>query len=82
MAPNLPAIVRLGSPDHPASWLAIAKDGAVVPSRLAKAGDAMLHISSGETYDFEFQADARGEIPLQVENALNQSKVVGKIVVQ
>jgi manganese oxidase len=82
MAPNLPADVQLGSTEHPATWLAVAKDGADVPSRLAKAGDAVLHIASGETYDFEFQADARGEIPLQIENALNQSKIVGKIVVQ
>jgi manganese oxidase len=82
MAPNLPANVQLGSKEHPATWRAVAKDGASVPSRLAKREDAELHIASGETYDFEFQPDAPGEIPLQIENDVNQSKLVGKIVVQ
>lgn len=82
MAPNLPANVLLGSNEHPATWRAVAKDGAKIPSRLAKPGDALLHIASGETYDFEFQPDAPGEIPLQIENSVNQSKLVGKIVVE
>ncbi len=82
MAPNLPANVQLGSHEHPATWRALAKDGAAVPSRLAKPGDAVLHIASGETYDFEFQPDAPGEIPWQIENNVNQSKLVGKIVVR
>src|SRR5208282_2912080 len=82
MAPNLPANVQLGSKEHPATWLAVAKDGAKVPSRLAKPGDAVLHIASGETYDFEFQPEAPGEIPLQIENDDTKSKLVGKIVVQ
>jgi manganese oxidase len=82
MAPNLPANVQLGSKEHPATWLAVAKDGAKVPARLAKPEDAVLHIASGETYDFEFRPDAPGEIPLQIENMVNQSKLVGKIVVQ
>ena len=82
MAPNLGANVQLGSKERPASWRAVAKDGATVPSRLAQPGDAVLHIASGETYDFEFQPDAPGEIPLQVENNFNKSKLVGNIVVQ
>jgi FtsP/CotA-like multicopper oxidase with cupredoxin domain len=83
MAPNLAADVQFGGKEHPATWNAVAKDGANVPSRLAKPGDAVLHIASGEAYDFEFQPDAPGEIPLQVENYFNnKSKLVGKIVVQ
>jgi hypothetical protein len=82
MAPNLPANVQLGSKEHPATWREVAKDGAKVPSRLAKPEDAVLQIASGETYDFEFRPDASGEIPLQIENIVNQSKLVGKIVVQ
>ena len=82
MAPNLPANVQLGPKEHPATWLYLAKDGANVPSRLAKPEDAVLHIASGETYDFEFQPAAPGEIPLQIENGVNQSKLIGKIVVQ
>jgi FtsP/CotA-like multicopper oxidase with cupredoxin domain len=82
MAPNLPANFQLGSMEHPATWLYLAKDGANVPSRLAKPEDAVLHIASGETYDFEFQTAAPGEIPLQIENGVNQSQLIGKIVVQ
>lgn len=82
MAPNLPANLQLGSKEHPATWRAIAKDGAVLPARLVKTGDATLHIASGETYDFEFQPDTPGEIPLQVVNAVNGAKLVGKIIVQ
>ena len=82
MGPNLAADVQLGSKEHPATWRAVAKDGAEIPSRLAKPGDAVLHIASGETCDFEFQLDTPGEIPLQVENYFGKSKLVGKIVVQ
>jgi len=82
MAPNLMADVQLGSQEHPATWLAVGKDGAKVPSRLAKPGDAVLHIASGETYDFEFRPETPGEIPVQIENIVNQSKLVGKMVVQ
>jgi FtsP/CotA-like multicopper oxidase with cupredoxin domain len=82
MAPNLGANVLLGSQEHPATWRAIAKDGANVPQRLSKPQDALLHIVSGEAYDFEFQPDAAGEIPLQIENNLTKWKLVGKILVQ
>jgi FtsP/CotA-like multicopper oxidase with cupredoxin domain len=82
MAPNLTADMHLGSKEHPASWRAIAKDGADLPLRLAVAGDAFLHIVSGETYDFEMRADSAGEIPLQVENRLNKANISGKILVQ
>jgi len=83
MAPNLAADVQFGSKQHPATWRPVAKDGANVPSRLTKPTDAVLHIASGETYDFEFQPDAPGEIPLQIANSFNGSKkFVGTIVVQ
>ncbi len=83
MAPNLAADIQFGSKQHPARWRAVAKDEANVPSRLAKPEDAVLHIASGETYDFEFQPDTPGEIPLQIANEFNDSKkFVGKIVVQ
>ena len=82
MAPTLRANVLLGSAEHPATWRAVAKDGADLPSRLAKPQDAVLHIASGEAYDFEFQADEPGEIPLQIENTYNKAMLAGKIVVQ
>lgn len=82
MAPNFVADVRLGSKEHPARWRAVAKDGAALPARLAKTEDALLHIASGEAYDFEFKPEAAGEIPWQIENSFSESKLAGKIVVQ
>ena len=56
--------------------------GATLPVRLATLQDAVLHVVSGETYDFEFQPDAPGEIPLQIENTVGKAKLAGKMVVQ
>jgi FtsP/CotA-like multicopper oxidase with cupredoxin domain len=82
IAPNLTANVLLGSETHPVTWMPIAKDGAALPPRLQKKGDALLHIASGETYDFEFQPDATGEIPVEVENIFGHAKVVETLVVR
>ena len=82
MAPNLISIFRLGTQDHPMTWRALAKDGADVPARLAKPGDAVLNILSGETYDFEFRAETSGEIPLEIQNLVSQAKLVSHIVVR
>jgi FtsP/CotA-like multicopper oxidase with cupredoxin domain len=82
MAPNLPATFRLGSKEKPATWRALAKDGADLPARLAQSSDAVLHIASGETYDFEFRADSTGEIPLELENMVGKAKLVSAIVVR
>jgi FtsP/CotA-like multicopper oxidase with cupredoxin domain len=77
MAPNLGANVQFGSQEHPVTWRAVAKDGATLPSRLAKSQDAILHIVSGEAYDFEFQPNTSGEIPWQIENNLTKGMLVG-----
>jgi len=82
MAPNFVADVQLGSNEHPGRWRALGKDGARLPVATGESGDALLHIASGETYDFEFRPDTPGEIPWQIENSINKSKLVGKIVVQ
>jgi manganese oxidase len=82
IAPNLVADFQIGTKERPATWRAVAKDGATLPPRLAKTGDAILHIASGETYDFEFQSDVPGATPLQAENSFNQAKLLGKIIVQ
>ncbi len=82
MAPNLEADFSIGSTQHPVTWHAIAKDGAMLPARLATAQDASLHIASGEAYDFEFQPEAAGEIPLEIVNTVTNGKVMGKVVVE
>lgn len=48
IAANLAADFQLGPKDHPATWRAIAKDGAVLPPRLAKSSDAVLHCVGGD----------------------------------
>jgi hypothetical protein len=55
---------------------------ATLPSQAAKMANATLHMASGETYDFEFQPQVVGEIPLQVKNIVNSATLVGKIVVE
>jgi FtsP/CotA-like multicopper oxidase with cupredoxin domain len=82
MAPNLLANLRLGTKEHPETWRALAKDGATVPARLAKPGDAKLHIVSGETYDFEFRSEQPGEIPLEIRNPVGGATLVSQIVVR
>ena len=82
IAPELDAKLLLGSKEQPASWLAVAKDGAALPPRLAKSGEASLHIVSGETYDFNFQPQTAGEIPLEIRNGLADSKVATTVVVK
>ncbi|HZQ69086.1 MAG TPA: multicopper oxidase domain-containing protein [Terriglobales bacterium] len=82
MGPNLSAEFLFGSKEHPAIWKPLAKDGATVPARLAKPTEASMHIASGETYDFEFEPDTAGEIPLQVTNDYSPAKLVARITVQ
>jgi manganese oxidase len=82
MAPNLLANFRLGTEEHPATWRAVAKDGADVPARLARPGNAVLEIASGETYDFEFHAEAPTEIPLEIQNIFGPGKLVSRVVVR
>lgn len=82
MGANLAAELRLGDKDHLATWRAIAKDGADLPARLVKSGDAYLRINSGEAYDFEFQPESAGEIPIEVVNLNGGAKLTNKIIVQ
>ena len=82
MAPNLPGTILVGTKEHPVQWRAVAKDGADVPARLNKMEHAMLDIDSGETYDFEFQPQSGGEVPIAVVNRVNGVKLEGKIMVR
>jgi FtsP/CotA-like multicopper oxidase with cupredoxin domain len=82
MAPNLSADLQIGTADHLATWRPISKDGADLPSRLSIPGDAQLHIASGETYDFEFRPTNPGQLPIEVENSLNRSKLTATLAIQ
>ena len=59
MGRNLPADLRLGTEEQPATWRAIAQDGATLAPQLAKSGEAMVHIASGEVYGFEIARRCR-----------------------
>lgn len=82
IAPDLAASLQLGTKDHPATWRALAKDGATLPPRLAKSSDATLRFDSGEVYDFEFEPETVGEIPIEISNVFGQAKLNGKMLVQ
>jgi len=38
-------------------------------------------MDSGEVYDFEFQPETAGEIPVEVSNVFGEAKLTDKIVV-
>jgi FtsP/CotA-like multicopper oxidase with cupredoxin domain len=82
IAPNLESDVKLGSKENPVVWREIAKDGADVPSRLARSENAFVHIVSGEAYDFELRPDTPGVVPVEVLNSLNNARLAGEIVVR
>lgn len=82
IAPDLAASLQLGTKEHPVRWRALAKDGATLPARLAKSSDATVRMDSGEVYDFEFQPETAGEIPVEVSNVFGDAKLTDKIVVQ
>ena len=81
IAPSLETDVTLGTPQNPVTWRETAKDGTDVPSRLAKPGNAFVHIVSGETCDFDLRVDAPSRIPVDVVNWIYKQKVSGEIVV-
>jgi FtsP/CotA-like multicopper oxidase with cupredoxin domain len=82
IAPDLAALVQLGTKEHPVTRRALAKDGATLPLGLAKSSDATVRIDSGEVYDFEFQPETMGEIPVEVNNVFGEAKLTDMIVVQ
>ena len=82
MGSDLTVDLQLGDKDHPAEWHGVGKDGAQLPARLAVNSDAKLTFSSGETYDFEFQPKAAGDVPLRVHYFVTDANLVSKFVVR
>jgi len=66
ITPNFIATVCLRGDGGPVQWRAIAKDGADLPPAQATKRPASQIISVGETYDFEFEPTAPGELRLEV----------------
>jgi manganese oxidase len=52
-----------------ASWRAIAKDGADLPTALATVRPAYFPLAMGETYDFEYAPAVAGAMTLEVRAA-------------
>ncbi len=50
----------------PVVWRALAKDGADLPPALARDGPATARLSPGETFDFEYAADAPENLQLEL----------------
>lgn len=59
-------LVSLRDESGPVQWRAVAKDGADLPPNQSTMRPAVLTISVGETYDFEFEPTTPGEFRLQV----------------
>jgi hypothetical protein len=51
-------------------WLAVAKDGADLPTQQTSVLDAMQTISVGETYDFKFAPQTPGDYELRFSSDL------------
>jgi FtsP/CotA-like multicopper oxidase with cupredoxin domain len=69
---NPPINVSLTAAGVPATWRAIAKDGADLPLAQREARPAEFVISVGETYDFEFRPDRAGDLTLEVTRPANR----------
>jgi FtsP/CotA-like multicopper oxidase with cupredoxin domain len=50
-------------------WRGLAKDGMDLPSGQSIAGPSEIQMGNGETYDFDFVPQARGDVRLDVTNA-------------
>lgn len=65
ITPNFNVVVSLRGDAGPVSWRAIAKDGPELPPAQATARPARQTVGVGETYDFEYQPSAPGELRLE-----------------
>jgi FtsP/CotA-like multicopper oxidase with cupredoxin domain len=81
---GLAASVRLvlTSGDDTASWRAVAKDGADLPGHQATLRPAVTLLDVGETADFEFNPQRRGEYVLAVQRSRLTPAVIQRIVVR
>jgi hypothetical protein len=62
--------MRLLGGDQLLTWRGIAKDGMDLPPDQSVIGPSEIQMGNGETYDFEFSPTTRGDIRLDITNAL------------
>lgn len=63
-------------------WRAVAKDGADLPPAQAIEQEARQVVSVGETYDFEFEPTAKGDLRLEVLRPFNRTWAVVEVQVR
>jgi FtsP/CotA-like multicopper oxidase with cupredoxin domain len=71
ITPNFTLNVALRGESGPVQWRAISKDGAELPPNQATMRAATFTIGVGETYDFEYEPGALGDLRLDVLRAGN-----------
>jgi FtsP/CotA-like multicopper oxidase with cupredoxin domain len=81
IAPDWRVIVTLGDSAGPASWRAVAKDGADLPPQQAIVRPARLVMGPGETADFLFRPEHPGTMTLAVATQLKGWRVAVPVVV-
>jgi manganese oxidase len=64
ITPSIIGKLSLSGPGGPVRWRARAKDGADLPATQSISQNADLVISPGETYDFEYEPQAPGQLTL------------------
>lgn len=77
-----PAFFSIRNGKALARWRAVAKDGAELQSAQRIVGAAQILMDVGQTYDFEFTPDIRGEYVLEMPVDLKGAKWTRKILVQ
>ena len=71
ITPNFTLTVSLRDESGTVQWRAVAKDGADLPPNQATQRAATQLIGVGETYDFEYEPDAPGDLRIDVLRAGN-----------
>jgi FtsP/CotA-like multicopper oxidase with cupredoxin domain len=71
ITPNFTLTVSLRDESGTVQWRAVAKDGADLPPNQATKRAATQLIGVGETYDFEYEPDAPGDLRIDVLRAGN-----------
>jgi len=74
--------ISLQSADGPVMWTPLTKDGAPVPAADSVAVAARQTIAVGETYDFEYQAQGRKTLWLEVRTMAGKWQLQGHVIVK
>jgi FtsP/CotA-like multicopper oxidase with cupredoxin domain len=83
MTPNNGGLqVSLLAGASPVRWRALAKDGADLPPAQGIEQEARQVVAVGETYDFEFQPAAAGDLRLEVLRPFSRTFAVAEVQVR